>query len=73
MHWTEGIVIFVAGTFPWLIANGTIPKDYQQRKKMEQSFPLTKHIGLLQTIAILLWLFGGIVFANSFFHLGWPI
>jgi len=73
MHWTEGIIIFVAGFFPWLIANGTIPKSYQQRKRLEEAIPLTKSTGLLQTIAVLLWLFGGAVFANSFFHLGWPL
>jgi len=73
MHWIEGVMIFAAGAIPWLIANGTIPKDYQQRKKLEETIPLTRHVFLLQMVAILLWLFGAVVFANSFFHLGWPL
>ena len=73
MHWLEGLFIIAVGSIPWLIANGTFPKSYQQRKRLETAMPLVKNTFLVQCVAVFIWVFGGAIFANSFFDLGWPL
>lgn len=73
MHWIEGIFIVFVGAVPWLIAAGTFPKDAQHRATLERRMPIVRNRRLMQGAAVFLWLFGGLVAANSLFGLGLPL
>ncbi len=73
MHWLEGVFIIFVGAIPWLIGSDAFPKDAQQRARLERAMPFVRNRRLMQGVAIFLWLFGGVVAANSLLGLGIPL
>lgn len=73
MHWIEGIFIIFVGAVPWLIATGRFPTDAEQRATLERRMPIVRYRRVMLGGAVFLWLFGGLVAANSLLGLGLPL
>lgn len=73
MHWIEGVIIICVGALPWLVASGGFPADQQQRMRLERAMPVVRNRLLMRGLGVFLWLFGGLVVANSLLGLGIPL
>jgi hypothetical protein len=62
VHPLEGIIIIAAGTIGWLVGSGWFPADPHRRRDLEVRLPWVRNRKLMYASAILLWVFGLLVF-----------